>query len=151
MRAWWDSAALNVSLNRTLMWTTVMRTTNVGTGPVRRSTCSPPSATLLAWETYGDSRIWPTRTEEVNGLTHLQQKSSWKSPLLISSLFPAAGRRLPHPLLRDVGGYWHSSLLPGKCFWTILQPRSNQHLESCPDPAGWVWGHSGIATTRRTT
>lgn len=57
--------ALNASLSRTHMWMMVMRTRNVGTGPIRKSTSSPPSVMLSAWEIYGDSHIWPTRTEEV--------------------------------------------------------------------------------------
>lgn len=49
--------------------------------------------------------------------------------------FSVEGRRLPDPLLCDAGGYWYTSLLPGKRFRAILQPRSNQCLESRPHPA----------------
>lgn len=45
-------------------------------------------------------------------------------------------RCLPYPLLRDVGGHWNPSILLGKCFWSVLQPRSNQRLESSATTAG---------------
>lgn len=68
MTGLWDLRsiiALNASPSRTSMWMMVMRTPNVGTGPVRKSTSSPPSVMQSDWEIYGDSHIWPTRTEEV--------------------------------------------------------------------------------------
>lgn len=70
------------------MWMIAMRTPNVGTGPVRKNTSSPPSAMLSAWEIFGDSHIWPTRTEEVNGcLICLLYFCSLTSQLLILFIF----------------------------------------------------------------
>lgn len=50
---------------RTHTWTMVTRMPSGETGPARRSTSSPPSATLWAWATSGGFLTWPTRTAEV--------------------------------------------------------------------------------------
>ncbi len=45
-------------------------------------------------------------------------------------------RCLPHPLLCDVGGDWDSTFFPGKCLWSVLQPRSDKRMESSATTAG---------------
>lgn len=78
--------ALIAPLSRTHMWMMAMRTPNVGTGPVRKSTSSPPSVMLLAWEIYGDSHIWPTRTEEVKWVNPLSGSSGFDM-IIVDVLF----------------------------------------------------------------
>lgn len=45
-------------------------------------------------------------------------------------------RRLSNPLLHHAGGGWNSSVFPGKCAWSVLQPGANQCVESGANPAG---------------